>query len=212
VPFNSPPSFSGPRDPGRVTLRRLNRAEYNNTIRDLLGVDFQPAKDFPADDVGYGFDNIGDVLSLPPILMEKYLSAAEQVVEQVFKSPEARRRLVLRPGRGRGGRGALRENLRNFVTRAYRRPATDDELKRLLQLFRTALDSGDNAEGGIKLVVQAVLVSPHFLFRVEHDPPERRLSATFSHRARFLRAAASLRSPSSTTPPLPFGPRWQRRQ
>jgi len=68
-------------DPGRVTLRRLNRAEYNNTIRDLVGVDFQPADDFPEDDVGYGFDNIGDVLSLPPLLLEKYLSAAESVVD-----------------------------------------------------------------------------------------------------------------------------------
>ncbi len=65
--------------PGRVTIRRLNRAEYNNTIRDLTGVDFKPAADFPADEVGYGFDNIGDVLSLSPILMEKYLAAAEQV-------------------------------------------------------------------------------------------------------------------------------------
>lgn len=66
-------------DPGRVTIRRLNRAEYNNTIRDLLGVDFEPAADFPSDDVGYGFDNIGDVLSLPPLLMEKYLAAAEAI-------------------------------------------------------------------------------------------------------------------------------------
>ena len=56
-------------DPGRVTIRRLNRSEYNRTIRDLVGVDFQPADDFPADDVGYGFDNIGDVLSLSPMLM-----------------------------------------------------------------------------------------------------------------------------------------------
>ena len=51
-------------DPGRVTLRRLNREEYNNTVRDLVGVDFRPADDFPSDDVGYGFDNIGDVLTL----------------------------------------------------------------------------------------------------------------------------------------------------
>src|SRR5262245_14749538 len=51
-------------NPGRVTARRLNRAEYNNTVRDLLGVDFKPADDFPQDDSGYGFDNIGDVLSL----------------------------------------------------------------------------------------------------------------------------------------------------
>ncbi len=68
-------------DPGRVTLRRLNRSEYNNTVRDLLGVEFKPADDFPQDDVGYGFDNIGDVLSLPPVLLEKYLRAAQDVVE-----------------------------------------------------------------------------------------------------------------------------------
>lgn len=67
-------------DPGRVTIRRLNRAEYNNTIRDLVGVEFRPADDFPVDDVGYGFDNIGDVLSLSPILLEKYLSAAEKIL------------------------------------------------------------------------------------------------------------------------------------
>src|SRR5690242_21528831 len=67
-------------DPGRVTIRRLNRAEYNNTIRDLVGVDFQPAADFPADDSGYGFDNVGDVLSLSPVLLEKYLTSAEKIV------------------------------------------------------------------------------------------------------------------------------------
>ncbi|MEP7337172.1 MAG: DUF1587 domain-containing protein, partial [Acidobacteriota bacterium] len=66
-------------DPGRVTARRLNRAEYNNTVRDLLGVDYKPAEDFPQDDSGYGFDNIGDVLSLSPVLMEKYLTAAEKI-------------------------------------------------------------------------------------------------------------------------------------
>lgn len=70
--------------PGRVTIRRLNRAEYNNTIRDLVGVNFKPAKDFPADEVGYGFDNIGDVLSLSPILMEKYLAAAEQIATKAI--------------------------------------------------------------------------------------------------------------------------------
>jgi mono/diheme cytochrome c family protein len=71
-------------DPGRVTLRRLNRTEYNNTIRDLVGVDFQPAADFPMDDVGYGFDNIGDVLSLPPVLLEKYLAAAQRILDQAI--------------------------------------------------------------------------------------------------------------------------------
>ncbi len=63
----------------RVTMRRLNRAEYNNTIRDLLGVDFKPGDDFPADVPGHGFDNIAGVLSVSPVLMEKYLAAAEKV-------------------------------------------------------------------------------------------------------------------------------------
>ena len=65
-----------------MTIRRLNRAEYNNTIRDLMAIDFHPADDFPTDDVGEGFDNIAAVLSLSPILMEKYLAAAEQCVNR----------------------------------------------------------------------------------------------------------------------------------
>ena len=71
-------------DPGRVTLRRLNRAEYNNAIRDLIGLDLKPAADFPPDDSGYGFDNIGDVLSLPPSLLEKYLTAADRALDQAI--------------------------------------------------------------------------------------------------------------------------------
>ncbi len=74
----------GDMDPGRVTMRRLNRTEYDRTVRDLLGVDFRPAEDFPADDVGYGFDNIGDVLSMPPLLVEKYVEAAEKVVDEAI--------------------------------------------------------------------------------------------------------------------------------
>jgi hypothetical protein len=75
-------------DPGRVTARRLNRAEYNNTVRDLLGVDIHPADEFPQDDSGYGFDNIGDVLSLSPVLMEKYMAAAEKVVRAALFGQE----------------------------------------------------------------------------------------------------------------------------
>jgi len=59
-------------DPGRVTVRRLNRMEYRNTVQDLLGVDFRVDDNFPPDDTGYGFDTIGDVLSLSPLLFEKY--------------------------------------------------------------------------------------------------------------------------------------------
>ena len=71
-------------DPGRVTVRRLNRVEYKNTVRDLLGVDFDPTENFPADDVGHGFDNIGDVLTMSPLLMERYLEAAEAIATRVI--------------------------------------------------------------------------------------------------------------------------------
>jgi hypothetical protein len=157
---------SGPRDPGRVTLRRLNRAEYNNTIRDLVGIDFQPADDFPADDVGYGFDNIGDVLSLPPLLMEKYLAAAEKIIDRAFQSPPARQRIVTLTTQNEE---SARQVLRAFATRAYRRPVRNDELNRLVQLVALAQKNGDGFEAGLKLALQAVLVSPHFLFRVELD-------------------------------------------
>ncbi len=73
-----------PPDPGRLTAHRLNRFEYNNAVHDLLGIDFRPADDFPADDSGYGFDNIGDVLSLSPVLMEKYLTAAERITRKAI--------------------------------------------------------------------------------------------------------------------------------
>ncbi len=67
-------------DPGRVTIRRLNRTEYQNAVFDLLGVEYDVADAFPPDDTGYGFDNIGDVLSISPLLMEKYIAAAEEVI------------------------------------------------------------------------------------------------------------------------------------
>jgi hypothetical protein len=75
-------------NPGAVTLRRLNRNEYRNTVKDLFGIDYQPASTFPGDDVGYGFDNIGDVLTLPPLLMEKYVRAAEEITSQIIQAPE----------------------------------------------------------------------------------------------------------------------------
>ena len=85
-------------DAKHVARRRLNRAEYNNTVRDLTGVDIRPADDFPADDVGYGFDNIGDVLAISPLLAERYVDAAVLVVERMFTAPALRQRLLDAPG------------------------------------------------------------------------------------------------------------------
>ncbi len=168
-----------PANPGRVTIRRLNRAEYNNTIRDLLGIEDRPADEFPSDDVGYGFDNVGDVLGLPPVLMERYLAAAEKIAGRVIVAsaaspgqvkPESHRRIIFREPSSPGEYpDAARAILERFASRAYRRPITPAEVARLMALVELALADGESFERGIQLAVQAVLVSPHFLFRVELD-------------------------------------------
>jgi Protein of unknown function (DUF1592)/Protein of unknown function (DUF1588)/Protein of unknown function (DUF1587)/Protein of unknown function (DUF1585)/Protein of unknown function (DUF1595)/Ca-dependent carbohydrate-binding module xylan-binding/Planctomycete cytochrome C len=304
-------------DPGRVTIRRLNRAEYNNTIRDLVGVKFEAAEDFPADDSGYGFDNIGDVLSVPPVLLEKYLAAAEKIMEtaivtedpmaartrrydavkldgsapgeptdggarrlsregdifvtHVFKQageyalrahaygeqaggeppkmrfmlgqqelqtfevlvesggektyevrlkipagtnrfsaayinnyvnltdpdrkkrgdrnlviewmeiagpldvplpplPETHGRIFFRGSSPTNRLAYAREIIERFTTRAYRRPVSSDEVSRLLRFTEGAIKRGDSFERGVQLALEAVLISPHFLFRGELQP------------------------------------------
>jgi hypothetical protein len=304
--------------PGHVTLRRLNRTEYRNTIRDLLGVDYAPAQDFPADDVGYGFDNIGDVMTLPTILLEKYLAAADEItsraivtkfgpevvyqrqgsqlrgdgerlgqfegpriltsngqmtgrlrlsksgkyefrvkayedrggsehakmairvegtdkdigvvdvsatekapniykvqgalekgerrfslaftndyykpedpdpeirdrnlivesvevvgpLDQELELPDSHRKIFfVKPNEQTAAEEAARRVLDRFASRAFRRPATSDEVARLGKIAKLAREQGDSFEQSIQLAVQAVLVSPHFLFRVEADPP-----------------------------------------
>jgi hypothetical protein len=77
--------------PGRVSARRLNKAEYNNTIRDLLGVDIRPADAFPADTAAFGFDNISDALNINPALLENYLAAAERSVRTALFGPDRRK-------------------------------------------------------------------------------------------------------------------------
>ena len=67
-------------NPGAPALHRLNRAEYSNAVRDLLGLDLDHARDLPADDSGYGFDNIGDVLTVSPLHIEKYIGAARRIL------------------------------------------------------------------------------------------------------------------------------------
>lgn len=67
-------------DPGSVMVRRLNRTEYRNTVRDLIGLEYDTNSNFPADDTGYGFDNIAEVLTISPLLLEKYISAAKEIV------------------------------------------------------------------------------------------------------------------------------------
>ncbi|MCE9604113.1 MAG: DUF1592 domain-containing protein [Planctomycetia bacterium] len=107
-------------DPGRVTMRRLNRVEYDYTIRDLFyGLDAHVSEDFPADDVGHGFDNIGDVLSMSPVLMERYLAAAEQIAKKVMPTelPKPTVRRVYLKGRDPAGKQNFSGNFRILSTK-----------------------------------------------------------------------------------------------
>ena len=166
---------NAPKTAGRVTVRRLNRFEYRNTVRDLLGVDFNPVGDFPSDDVGYGFDTIGDVLSLPPLLMEKYVAASKRIAEEAVKSKDKDRliftaRAVPDAKPPKLARDAAKEVLGKLGLRAFRRPVQPDEMERLLKLY----DTGEKIEGGdfekaMKLPIRGMLVSPHFLFRIEME-------------------------------------------
>ncbi len=294
-----------PRDPGRATLRRLNRAEYTNTVRDLTGLDLNPAEDFPADDVSEGFDTLGEVLSLPPMLLEKYVDAAGRildravvtdgpaaflekrieaeslgkegakgdVVEMPFereftvalsvpasgpyelrargrqeRSPDGtaviaikvdgvetallnvreegvtsarfelaagerklgirhtpprayqknetvpdtrlfldwieisgpersashRRIFFAEPGKGEAAeRDAARKILERFAARAFRRPVPADEAGRLVGLYEAARKKGKPFAAAVRLPLWSILVSPHFLFRVERDTADR---------------------------------------
>jgi len=164
---------SGEKHPGRVTLRRLNRAEYNNTIRDLTGVDFRPADDFPADDVGDGFDNIGDVLTIPPLLLEKYFTAAERVIDEAFERDDLRAKILVHVAKNDDERReVIRRNINEFAARAFRRPITEAENERLYELRRIARTAGLPEQDSIKFVLEGILVSPHFLFRIEQEPKD----------------------------------------
>jgi hypothetical protein len=157
------------RDPGPALIQRLTREQYNNTIRDLLGVDSRPADAFPADGGGgAGFDNNASTLFVPPILMEKYLAAAAEVLDRA----DPARYLIARPGPDLTREDAARICLRDFASRAFRRPVADEEVERLLRLFRYADRRGDPFEQAVKLALRAVLVSPNFLFLVERERPE----------------------------------------
>jgi len=162
--------------PGRVTMRRLNRTEYNNTVRDLTGLDLRLADDFPSDDVGNGFDNIGDVLSLPPILLEKYLSSAKQIADEVIKNGDATKKVFPRqpddPNNLDEVVEVTRANASNFASRAFRRPLDNEESERLFQLMRAAWESKATKEEIMQTMITAVMASPHFIYRVEDDDPD----------------------------------------
>ena len=158
-------------DPGRVTVRRLNRIEYRNTIHDLLGVDFDAENQFPPDDTGYGFDDIGSVLTLSPMLLEKYLAAATTVVGEA--KPSIAKAVQEAPQEPTARRARAEDFLTKFAGRAFRRPVDRATAGRLTGLAELAWGQpGATFETGIDRAMVAVLSSPRFLFQEEKLEPE----------------------------------------
>jgi len=166
-------------DPGHVVLRRLNRSEYGHTIRDLTGLDLDPANELPTDDSGYGFDTIGEVLTMSPLLVEKYLAVATRIGEAVAdeavatdgRYPEQVRRVFpLGPEPADTARRAehLRDTIARLGARAFRRPLDAATCERLLAIAAAAIDApGGSFERGVAAALTAMLAAPRFLFRVE---------------------------------------------
>ena len=181
---------------GYTMSRRLNRTEYNNTVRDLIGLDVHPGDLLPSEGGGgEGFDNTGGTLFTTPAHMEKYLEAAELVLAALFPPAPAkdaasgdakdkagkkldpvqveaarRKLLVAVPGPNLAPHDAARQLLIPLMNRAFRRPVHDAELNRYLALFDKAMQRGDAFEQAVRLVLKGVLISPNFLFLVEPPP------------------------------------------
>lgn len=163
-------------DPGKVTLRRLNQIEYRNTIWDLTGVNNDTALEFPADDTGEGFDNLGEVLNISPMLLEKYFDAAQDIMGDVMASKGLGG--LAPPGLGplptddEGREIYTRILLENFASKAFRRPVNPSTLARLVHLAgEFSAKPGVIDETGIAQSLVAILASPRFIFREELPLP-----------------------------------------
>jgi hypothetical protein len=157
-------------EPGRVTVRRLNRVEYQNTIRDLLHVEIDAARDLGSDPAGNGFDNQGDTLFIPPVLMEKYVDATKRIVEAAF-TQESSRQVVAsrRPIADVTVADLARMELADQLPRAFRRPVEEREIDRRVGLVVAAVERGEPYEAGMKAAWESILLSPNFLFRMEKN-------------------------------------------
>jgi hypothetical protein len=153
--------------PGAAPIHRLNRTEYANVIHDLLGVDINATSMLPPDDSAFGFDNIASALGVSSPLLERYIAAASQITSQIRS--EASRVFVCRPQTTEDELPCARSIFATFARRAYRRTVTNADLDPLLALYRQGRAS-DGFNDAILRGIEAILVSPSFLFRIERTP------------------------------------------
>jgi hypothetical protein len=152
-------------------LRRLNRSEYNNTVRDLLGTSLRPADRLPDDTTVDGFDTVGEGLFLSLQHLELLEQGATELIDELFALPAAdsRRASVLVCEPDASSDTCARQILTGFARRAFRRPVADAEITRLLSLVQQAQAAGNGYQDAVKAALRAILLSPHFLFMVERS-------------------------------------------
>lgn len=152
--------------PGRPMIRRMNRTEYANTVRDLLGIHVNAGHALPDDGAGgEGFDNAAETLFISPIYAEKYLEAAKSAIGHALKDPRAKSRIIqATPGQQKTPELAAREVLSAFLPRAFRKPVAEAEVDEYVALFKQVYDEDGSYDGAIEFSLVAAMVSPKFLF------------------------------------------------
>jgi hypothetical protein len=153
--------------PGRVVMHRLNIAEYNNTVHDLLATNLKLSENFPPDDTAYGFDNVAAALSMTDVTLGYYVEAAKKLASEAL-SP-ARRSTLVSCDLAAGKETCVTSTLSAFLPRAWRRPVAAEEIARLVALFTANKLDGATDDEALARVFQAALLAPEFLFRVERN-------------------------------------------
>jgi hypothetical protein len=150
-------------DPGPSPIRRVTRLEYDNTVRDLLGLTTPVASPFPTEEIRLGFNNNASALSVSPALAEQYLLVAEQLATAAVSGDLAA--LVPCDPNIAGVDACGRQFIASFGQRAYRRPLDADDTATLQAVF----DAGKATDfkTGVRLVIETALMAPRFLYRVE---------------------------------------------
>ncbi len=175
--------------PGRYPARRLNRSEYSATVRDLLNIHLDVGASLPVDGAGgEGFDNAAETLFLSPVHAEKYLEAAKLAVQTALGDDRTRDQLIsAHPGPGVTPRAAARKIFSSILPRAFRHPVTEADIEIYVDIFDLSQKRKETFERSIGYALQAVLISPDFLFR--HEPvnssPDPRLVDNYSLASRL---------------------------
>jgi hypothetical protein len=160
---------SARRGPEALAVRRLTHSQYDHTVRDLLGDESQPAGGFPKEDFVNGFKNQMEAQGVSPLQAEAYSQAAERLARAAFRGGDLHGLMAHQPTSPTDAASA-EEFVRKFGLKAFRRPVTDGEARRYSELFLVEARRKGNVHAGASMVIEAMLQSPHFLFRVERGP------------------------------------------